>query len=108
MKQINDNDFLSDEGKVFKHKETNEIMGWGICLGESDTIDNYIEIELPEEYKGEVNYDNKFKKEKAILNRSKKHTLSHNRFSNSASSTLSFLAKAATLVINLERSLSTL
>ena len=33
-------------------------MGWGICLGENDSIDNYIEIDCPEEYKGNRDYDN--------------------------------------------------
>jgi hypothetical protein len=58
MKKIDDNNYLSDEGKVFSHIETNEIMGWGICLGDNDSIDNYIEIDCPEEYKGNRDYDN--------------------------------------------------
>jgi hypothetical protein len=33
-------------------------MGWGICLGDNDSIDNYIEIDCPEEYKGNRDYDN--------------------------------------------------
>ena len=37
-------------------------MGWGICLGENDSIDNYIEIECPEEYKGNRDYDNLLKR----------------------------------------------
>jgi hypothetical protein len=66
MKQINENDFLSDEGKVFKHKESNEIMGWGICLGEGDVIENYEEIDLPEEFKGNADYDNTIENEEVI------------------------------------------
>ena len=37
-------------------------MGWGICLGENDSIDNYIEIDCPEEYKGNRDYDNLLKR----------------------------------------------
>ena len=58
MKTIDNRDYLSDDGKVFQNKETNEIMGWGICLGDNDSIDNYIEIDCPEEYKGNRDYDN--------------------------------------------------
>ena len=43
MKKIDDINYLSDEGKVFQNKDTHDIMGWGICLGENDSIDNYIE-----------------------------------------------------------------
>ena len=63
MKTINDRQYLSDEGKVFIHKETTEIMGWGICLGDNDSIDNYDEVECPEEYKGNKDYDNTVKEE---------------------------------------------
>ena len=63
MKTINDRQYLSDEGKVFIHKETKEIMGWGICLGDNDSIDNYDEVECPEEYKGNKDYDNTIKDE---------------------------------------------
>jgi hypothetical protein len=58
MKKIDDINYLSDEGKVFQNKDTYDIMGWGICLGENDSIDNYIEIDCPEEYKGNRDYDN--------------------------------------------------
>ena len=58
MKKIDDINYLSDEGKVFQNKDTHDIMGWGICLGENDSIDNYIEIDCPEEYKGYKDYDN--------------------------------------------------
>ena len=86
MKQINENDFLSDEGKIFKHKETNEIMGWGICLGDNDSIDNYTEIDLPEEFKGNDDYDNTVKEEKVISNMRKKYTLKSNKSSEPSSS----------------------
>lgn len=61
MKQINEIDYLSDEGMVFKQKETGIIYGWGISLGLNDTIDNYEEVDCPEEYKGNEAYDNTIK-----------------------------------------------
>ena len=64
MKTINEKNYLSDEGKVFQHKDTKVILGWGICLGDNDSIDNYIEIECPEEYKGNKDYDNSVHEEK--------------------------------------------
>ena len=58
MKIINEKNYLSDKGKVFQHKESKIIFGWGICLGDTDTIDNYEEIDCPEEYKGQIEFDN--------------------------------------------------
>lgn len=58
MKQINETNYLSDEGMVFRQKETGIIYGWGISLGLNDTIDNYEEVNCPEEYKGNEAYDN--------------------------------------------------
>ena len=66
MKKINDIEYLSDEGKVFQNKYTHDIFGFGICLGDSDSIDNYIEIDCPEEYKDNKDYNN------LIENQSKK------------------------------------
>lgn len=63
MKIINDREYLSDDGKVFQNKETSEIIGWGVCLCDSDSIDNYNEIDCPEEYKGNQDYDNLIKEE---------------------------------------------
>ena len=63
MKTINERNYLSDEGKVFHNKETKVIMGWGICLGTTDSIENYEEIDCPEEYKGNRDYDNTVKEE---------------------------------------------
>ena len=34
MKTLNEISYLSDEGKVFQHKGTKDIMGWSICLGD--------------------------------------------------------------------------
>lgn len=64
MKIIDSINYLTDEGKVFIHKDTKNIMGWGICLGENDTIDNYDEVDCPEEYKGNEDYDNTVLKKK--------------------------------------------
>ena len=58
MKQINETNYLSDEGMVFRQKETGIIYGWGISLGLTDKIDNYEEVACPEEYKGNEAYDN--------------------------------------------------
>lgn len=64
MKQIDEINYLSDEGMVFKQKETGIIYGWGISLGLNDTIDNYEEVDCPEEYKGDEAYDNTIKSER--------------------------------------------
>lgn len=64
MKQIDEMNYLSDEGKVFKQKETGLIYGWGISLGLKDSIDNYEEVDCPEEYKGNRDYDNTIKEER--------------------------------------------
>ena len=61
MKQINETNYLSDKGMVFKQKATGIIYGWGISLGLNDTIDNYEEVDCPEEYKGNKDYDNTVK-----------------------------------------------
>ena len=61
MKQINETNYLSDKGMVFKHKATGIIYGWGISLGLNDTIDNYEEVNCPKEYKGDYAYDNTIK-----------------------------------------------
>ena len=64
MKQINETNYLSDEGMVFRQKETGIIYGWGISLGLNDIIDNYEEINCPEKYKGNEAYDNTLKAER--------------------------------------------
>lgn len=63
MKQINEMNYLSDDGKVFIQKATGIIYGWGISLGENDSINNYEEVDCPEMYKGNQDYDNTIKKE---------------------------------------------
>lgn len=62
MKIINEITYLSDESKVFVNKKTKEVMGWGICLGDNDSIENYDEVDCPEEHKGNQDYDNTVKK----------------------------------------------
>ena len=64
MKQINETNYLSDEGMVFRQKETGIIYGWGISLGLNDIIDNYEEISCPEKYKSNEVYDNTLKVER--------------------------------------------
>ena len=64
MKQINETNYLSDEGMVFRQKETGIVYGWGISLGLNDIIDNYEEINCPEKYKGNEAYDNTLKTER--------------------------------------------
>ena len=64
MKQINETNYLSDEGMVFRQKETGIIYGWGISLGLTDIIDNYEEVDCPEEYKGNEAYDNTITEER--------------------------------------------
>ena len=63
MKQINETNYLSDEGKVFVNKNNGLIYGWGISLGLNDSIDNYEEVDCPEEYKGNHDYDNTVNRE---------------------------------------------
>ena len=64
MKQINETNYLSDEGMVFRQKETGIVYGWGISLGLNDIINNYEEIDCPEKYKGNEAYDNTLKAER--------------------------------------------
>lgn len=61
MKSLNERHYLSDDGKLFINKETQEIFGWGICLGDNDSIENYEEVDCPEQYKGNRDYDNTIK-----------------------------------------------
>ena len=58
MIQVDKINYLSEEGKVFKNIHSNIIFGWGICIGENDSIENYVEIDCPIEYKGNIDYDN--------------------------------------------------
>ncbi len=50
--------YTADKGKVFVRKADGEVMGWGIGLGSSDSIENYVEIDCPEMFKGKEGYDN--------------------------------------------------
>ena len=53
MKTKDNVNYMCDDGKVFIRKEDGFIMGDSLCLGENDTIDNYEEIDKPEDYKEE-------------------------------------------------------
>ena len=74
MKTIDEKNYLSDAGKVFINKTTQEIMGWGICLGDEDSIDNYEEVDCPEEYKGNQDYDNTVKEQSLSQNDGKNNS----------------------------------
>lgn len=74
MKQIDEMNYLSDEGKVFVQKETGIIYGLGISLGLNDSIDNYEEVDCPEEHKGDRDYDNTIKDEKPVRQPKSKET----------------------------------
>ena len=50
MKTDNNRQYTADEGKVFSRKSDGFIMGSGVDLGESDSIENYEEIDAPEGY----------------------------------------------------------
>ena len=54
MKTDNNRQYMADEGKVFSRKSDGFIMGSGLDLGESDTIENYEEIDVPEGYKEDL------------------------------------------------------
>lgn len=58
MKTTDNINYEADRGKVFIRKSDNRVMGYGLGLGASDSIDNYYEADCPEEYKGEDGYDN--------------------------------------------------
>ena len=58
MIQVDKINYLSDKGKVFKNIHSGVIFGWGICIGKNDSIDNYVEIDCPEEYINNEDYDN--------------------------------------------------
>ena len=79
MKQIDEINYFSDEGKVFIHKTTGIIYGWGISLGDNDSIDNYDEIECPEEYKGNKDYDNTIKEEEKNPSKLHKNNIEENK-----------------------------
>lgn len=49
MKQINEHLYEADHGCFIVRKEDNFIMGEGIDLGTSDSIDNYIDSPYTEE-----------------------------------------------------------
>ena len=58
MKTTDRINYIADEGRVFVRKSDGEVMGFGLGLGSSDSIENYDELECPSEYKGIEGYDN--------------------------------------------------
>lgn len=58
MKTTDYINYTADRGKVFVSKTDGMIMGYGIGLSSSDSIDNYDEVDCPEEFKGVEGYDN--------------------------------------------------
>jgi hypothetical protein len=57
--KTNDNiNYEAEKGMVFIRKSDNKVMGFGLGLGASDSIENYYEADCPEEYKGIEGYDN--------------------------------------------------
>ena len=69
MKNANKRLYLADKGKVFIYKESQNIIGYGIYLGVDDSIDNYDEIDCPQEYKGNKDYDNTIEEKHENINR---------------------------------------
>lgn len=55
--------YIADEGKVFIRNSDGVIVGWGIGIGGKDNINNYTEIECPQEFKGDGRYDNTIEEE---------------------------------------------
>ena len=41
--------FIAEEGKVFKHKITGDILSNELYLGINDSIDNYEQVDEPKE-----------------------------------------------------------
>lgn len=58
MKTTDRINYIADEGKVFVRKSDGEVMGFGLGLGSSDSIENYYEVDCPSKYKGIEGYDN--------------------------------------------------
>lgn len=46
---------------VWKHKATNKAIGKVVEINEGDSIDNYVEVELPEPFKRLIDKFNKIK-----------------------------------------------
>lgn len=58
MKTTDYINYEADKGKVFVRKADGLVMGWGLGLGPADSIDNYNEVDCPDEFKGVDGYDN--------------------------------------------------
>ena len=67
MTTIDNINYEADKGKVFIRKSDNLIMGHGLGLGKVDSINNYDEIDCPNEFKGSEGYDNTMHAEGEIV-----------------------------------------
>ena len=47
--------YIAKEYHIWKHKATNKAIGKVVEINEGDSIDNYVEVELPEYMKKMVN-----------------------------------------------------
>lgn len=43
--------YIANSGMLFRNKETNKIVGKVVEIKDGDSIDNYVEVELPEPMK---------------------------------------------------------
>ena len=53
--------YTAKEYHVWKRKDSNKAIGKVVDIAEGDTIDNYIEIELPEPFKRLIDKFNEIK-----------------------------------------------
>lgn len=58
MKTLDNINYEADKGMVFVRKSDSLVVGFGLGLGSKDSIENYDEIECPQEYKGVIGCDN--------------------------------------------------
>ena len=58
MKTKDNINYEAESGKVFVRKSDGIVMGHGLGLCSEDSIDNYEEIDCPDEYRGRLGYDN--------------------------------------------------
>jgi hypothetical protein len=56
--------YESKEYHIWKHKATNKVIGKIVEIKDDDSIENYVEVELPEPLKKIVDKIKEFKKQK--------------------------------------------
>ena len=54
--------YTAKEYHIWKHKATNKAIGKVVYINDGDSIDNYVEVELPETLKKIVDKIKEFKK----------------------------------------------